>query len=122
MRRLLPPLAERLAPGGYHYETARVKHIDAVLAGGAARRAWTSCVILGAGYDSRPYRFADALRDVRVFEVDLPPMSAIKRRKIARLLSGPPEHVTYVEADLLDADLEERLTAARLRHPTPRRC
>ena len=30
-RWLLPSLAERLAPGGYHYETARVKHIDAVL-------------------------------------------------------------------------------------------
>ena len=67
-------------------------------------------VILGAGYDSRPYRFAEALRGVRVFEVDLPSMSAIKQRKIARLLSRPPEHVTYVEADFLDADLEERLT------------
>ena len=63
-------------------------------------------MILGAGYDSRPYRFAEALRDVRVFEVDLPWMSAIKQRKIARLLSSPPVHVTYVEADLLDADLE----------------
>ena len=108
-RWLLPSLAERLAPGGYHYETARVKHIDAVLEA-ALRGGLDQLVILGAGYDSRPYRFAEALRDVRVFEVDLPWMSAIKQRKIARLLSSPPEHVTYVEADLLDADLEQRLT------------
>ena len=37
-RWLLPSLAERLAPGGYHYETARVKHVDAVLAAELARR------------------------------------------------------------------------------------
>jgi methyltransferase (TIGR00027 family) len=109
VRRLLPLLAERLAPGGYHYETARVKHIDAVLAA-ELRNGLDQLVILGAGYDSRPYRFAQALRDVRVFEVDLAPMSATKRRKLARLLPSPPTHVTYVEADLLDDDLEERLT------------
>jgi methyltransferase (TIGR00027 family) len=109
VRRLLPPLAERLAPGAYHYETARVKHIDAVLQA-ELRKGLQQLVILGAGYDSRPYRFAEALRDVRAFEVDLAPMSAVKRRKMARLLSSPPEHVTYVGADLLDADLEERLT------------
>ena len=48
-------------------------------------------------------------------------MSAIKQRKIARLLSSPPEHVTFVEADLLDADLEERLIRTRTTS-TQRRC
>ena len=109
VRRFLPRLAERLAPGGYHYETARVKHIDAALEA-ELRAGLDQLVILGAGYDSRPYRFAEALRGVRVFEVDLAPMSALKRRKVARLLPSPPSHVTYVEADLLDADLEQRLT------------
>jgi methyltransferase (TIGR00027 family) len=109
VRRLLPRLAERLAPGGYHYETARVKHVDAIL-NAELRNGLEQLLILGAGYDSRPYRFAEALRDVRVFEVDLPRMSAVKRRKIARLLSSPPQNVTYVEADLLEADLERRLT------------
>src|SRR5262249_53525719 len=93
VRRLLPRLSQRLAPGAYHYETARVKHIDAVLEG-EVRTGVDQLVILGAGYDSRPYRFAEALRDVSVFEVDLAPMSAIKRRKMARLLSSPPSHVT----------------------------
>ena len=39
---------------------------------GGAQRGLDQLVILGAGYDSRPYRFAEALRDIRVFEVDLP--------------------------------------------------
>ncbi len=82
VRRLLPALADRLAPGGLHYETARVKHIDAILRS-ELKDGLEQLVILGAGYDTRPYRFADALRGVRVYEVDLPPISAVKRRKAA---------------------------------------
>jgi methyltransferase (TIGR00027 family) len=110
VRRALPALAERLAPGGLHYETARVKHIDAIL-----RRelgaGLDQLVILGAGYDSRPYRFAAALRGVRVYEIDLPPISAIKRRKVQRVLGAPPRYVTYVEADFRGDDLRSRLQA-----------
>jgi len=109
VRRLLPRLTERLARGAYHYETVRVKHIDAVLEAELSKGI-DQLVVLGAGYDSRPYRFAESLRNVRVFEVDLAPMSALKQRKMARLLSGPAGNVTYVDADLLDADLEGRLT------------
>jgi methyltransferase (TIGR00027 family) len=109
VRRLLPAIAERLAPGGYYYETARVKHIDAILEA-ELRAGLDQLVILGAGYDSRPYRFADALRDVRVFEVDVPSMSALKQAKVARLLPAALAHVTFVAADFLEADLEERLT------------
>jgi methyltransferase (TIGR00027 family) len=107
-RRLVPLLAERLAPGSYHYETARVKHMDAILEA-EQRHGLDQLVILGAGYDSRAHRFADVLRDVRVFEVDLPAMSAIKQRKVARLGAGAPGHVTYVGADLLGPDVEQSL-------------
>ena len=108
VRRLLPAIAERLAPGGYGYELARVKHVDTILEA-ELRDGLDQVAILGAGYDSRPYRFADALHGARVFEVDLPTMSAIKRHKVARLLPAPPEHVIYVGTDLRDADLDERL-------------
>jgi methyltransferase (TIGR00027 family) len=108
VRRLLPAIAERLAPGSYGYELVRVKHVDAILEA-ELRDGLDQIAILGAGYDSRSYRFADALQGVRVFEVDLPAMSAIKRDKVARLLLTTPEHVTYVGADFRDADLCERL-------------
>jgi methyltransferase (TIGR00027 family) len=108
VRQVVPALAERLAPGSYHYETARVKHMDGILEA-EQRAGLDQLVILGAGYDSRAYRFADALRDVRVFEVDLPAMSAIKQGKVARLYPATPRHVTYVAADLLGPDLEAAL-------------
>jgi methyltransferase (TIGR00027 family) len=107
-RRLVPRLAERILPGGYHYETARVKHIDALLRS-ELRGGLEQLVILGAGYDSRPYRFAHALRRVRVFEIDLPQISAIKRGKVIRLLGRTPGHVTFVPADFLRDDVHHLL-------------
>jgi methyltransferase (TIGR00027 family) len=103
-RRLVPALAERLLPGGYHYETARVRHIDAILRA-ELRQGLDQLVLLGAGYDTRPYRFADELRDVRVYEVDLPLISRTKRRKVARVLGRLPDHVTYIEADFCHDDV-----------------
>jgi methyltransferase (TIGR00027 family) len=111
LRRFLPVLAERIVPGGYGFEMARVKHIDAILRQELASGIG-QLVILGAGYDSRAYRFADALRGVRVFEVDHPLTAARKRRKVARLLGALPPHVSYVDVDFRDGDTAERLAAA----------
>lgn len=109
VRRLIPALAERLLPGGYHYETARVKHIDAILRA-ELREGLDQLVLLGAGYDSRPYRLANELRDVRIYELDLAPISHTKRRKAARVMGRPPEHVTYIEADFTRDDVHDLLT------------
>jgi O-methyltransferase involved in polyketide biosynthesis len=87
--RLLPALAERLLPGGYYYEAARVKHIDGILQT-ELEDGLDQLLILGAGYDSRPYRFADALERVRVYEVDLPSISVVKRRETTRIVVGQP--------------------------------
>lgn len=59
------------APGSYEYFIARTAFFDA-----AVRRALDEnvpqIVLLGAGYDSRAYRFADRIRDTRIFELDVP--------------------------------------------------
>jgi methyltransferase (TIGR00027 family) len=108
VRRFVAPLAERLVPGGYYYETARVKHIDRILRA-ELREGLDQLVLLGAGYDSRPYRFANELKDVRVYEVDLPSISYIKRRKVARLMGRPPENVSYIDADFIRDDVSALL-------------
>jgi methyltransferase (TIGR00027 family) len=108
VRRVEPTLAERLLPGGYHYETARVKHIDAVLDSELCQ-GLDQLVLLGAGYDTRPYRFAPSLRDTRVYEVDLPAISHLKRRKAARVLGRTPEHVHFIAADFTHYDVYARL-------------
>ena len=54
---------------------------------------------------------------MRVYEVDLPAISALKRRKTARILGRLPAHVDYVEADFLHDELPERLTSRGYRLP-----
>ena len=69
---------QKRVPGGYYFHIARTKHIDEMLEraiGGGIQQL----VILGAGYDSRPYRFARQLEGVRVFEVDQPATQARKK-------------------------------------------
>jgi methyltransferase (TIGR00027 family) len=110
LRRLTPRLVERIIPGGYLYEIGRTKHMDAVLleeVEGGVRQA----VILGAGFDTRPYRLAELLEGVAMFEVDHPLTAAVKRQRVERVLGWLPDHVTYVEVDFTRDDLAERLEA-----------
>lgn len=108
LRRLVPALAERLIPGGYYYELARLKHIDGIVRA-ELKHGLEQLLILGAGYDSRPYRFADALEGVRVYEVDLPPVLDLKRRKATRIARQLAARVRYIEADLSRDALADRL-------------
>jgi methyltransferase (TIGR00027 family) len=80
-------------------------HLDADLHDGVEQ-----VLILGAGYDSRAYRFAAALSGRPVHEVDLPPLS---RRK-ADIVSSHPEvfghtRIRRVEIDFRTQSLAERL-------------
>jgi methyltransferase (TIGR00027 family) len=101
-------LTERSVPGGYWYEIARVKHFDRVLLESVTAGV-AQVVILGAGLDSRAYRFADELAGVRVFEVDHPVTAERKLERVKTALGEVPAHVTYVKADLQREPLEERL-------------
>lgn len=101
-------LTERTVPGGYWYEIARVKHFDRLLLE-SARAGVAQVVILGAGLDSRAYRFADELAGIRVFEVDHPVTADRKLERVKAALGEVPPHVTYVRADLEREALEQRL-------------
>ena len=59
----------------------RTRHIDDVLAG-ALKSGTRQAVILGAGLDSRAYRFGE-LRNARLFELDLRPTQEYKRGESA---------------------------------------
>src|SRR5215211_6873370 len=76
-------VARRLGPTGTTYVPLRHRFIDehlvAALDAGVAQ-----VVLLGAGYDTRPYRFADQLHGRPVFEVDLGPISRAKAATIAK--------------------------------------
>src|SRR5262245_45229158 len=72
-------------------------------------------VILGAGFDSRAYRFADLLHDVRVFEVDHPDTQERKMRRVTEALGELPRHVTYLPVDFKTDSLRDALARAGYR-------
>jgi methyltransferase (TIGR00027 family) len=103
--------AERRALGGglSAFVLCRHRFIDeqlqAALSDGAEQ-----VLILGAGYDSRAYRFASALQGRPVHEVDLAPLS---RRKAAIVAARPDlfghTAIRRVEIDFRTQSLAERL-------------
>lgn len=66
-------------------------------------------VILGAGYDTRAYRYPVTDNQINVFEVDLPETQKVKIKKVKNFFGALPHHVTYCqinfETDRLDTVL-----------------
>lgn len=98
---------EALIPGLYMFIQARTHHIDRVVAD-ALDRGLDQLVILGAGLDSRAYRFRDRLHDVRVLEVDFPATARQKREQLARA-DVAADRVQFVEVDFTRETLATRL-------------
>ena len=69
-------------------------------------------VFLGAGYDSRAYRFSLLIRGTRVFELDIGPTQRRKRQCLEHAGIQVPEQVTLVPIDFTRDRLEDVLGAA----------
>jgi methyltransferase (TIGR00027 family) len=97
-------------PGVRTALAARTRLIDAALTAALGERP-EQVVILGAGFDSRPYRLP-ALRGAAVFEVDHPDTQAAKRRALERALGALPGNVRFVASDFDRRGLAAAMTAA----------
>lgn len=89
----------------------RTRHIDNVLEQ-SFKTGTRQLVILGAGLDSRAYRFDDVMQNARVFELDLPQTQRYKRDRVVDVLGRLPGHVAYVPIDFTKQDLGEVLRGA----------
>ena len=96
---------------GYFYTNARTRYTDVLLEKAAAAGA-EQVVVLGAGFDSRAYRFHNTYPKLRFFEVDLPAVIEAKKRTIARVLGGLPAHVHYAPIDFNTQSLSDVLPGA----------
>ena len=104
--------AERRGPGVMGFLAARCRYIDDYLQK-QPEQGIEQLVIIGAGFDSRAYRFpALAERGIRVFEVDHPATQRVKLDKLNKILDRPPEHVTFVPVDFDRQDLGSALLEA----------
>ncbi len=66
-------------------------------------------VILGAGFDSRAFRFPELRAGVSVFEVDHPATQRRKLERLKKVFGTLPSHVTFVPVDFERETLEQRL-------------
>jgi methyltransferase (TIGR00027 family) len=107
-RDLVERLIEQRFPGHHYYVIARTRYFDDLLEQRLAAGT-EQLVILGAGYDSRPYRFADRLAGAQVFEVDHPATSAAKRAKLGAFIGDIPANVAYVAVDFTKDKLADKL-------------
>jgi methyltransferase (TIGR00027 family) len=108
LRRLTPRILHRILPGGLWFELARTHYMDEVLLSEVAAGA-TQVVFLGAGLDSRAYRFETELAGTAIFEVDHPVTAALKRERLEATFGAVPDHVRYVHVDFNSQAIGERL-------------
>ncbi len=94
------------APGTTGFIVARARYIDdylqTCLDGGIDQ-----LVILGAGLDSRAYRFEQLREHVKVFEVDHPATQQEKCKRLRRIFDELPKYVTFVPIDFNEESLEK---------------
>ncbi len=111
-------MQNQLAPGAYEFMIARTAFFDRIFRQ-ALRDNLEQVVLLGAGYDSRPYRFNELIQATRIFELDAWPT---QQRKQACLKQGGisiSPQITFVTINFESDHLGEVLTAAGL-HPDER--
>jgi methyltransferase (TIGR00027 family) len=95
----------------YGYFTARTSYIDSVFVK-ACKENFEQIVFLGAGYDTRAYRFAELTNGIKIFELDI---RSTQQKKIADLKNAGismPGNLSLVEVNFKTDKLEDVLLNA----------
>lgn len=104
-------MKNRVTPGAYEFMIARTAFFDEVVQN-ALSNGVPQLVLLGAGYDSRPYRFAHLMSDAIVFELDALPTQLRKKEILECGGVRVPSTVRFVPIDFVTDDLESTLLSA----------
>lgn len=99
------------APGSYEYFIARTKFFDRVVRE-ALDENLAQIVFLGAGYDSRAYRFGGRIRDTRIFELDVPSTQQRKRAMLEQAGVRVPAGLEFVPVNFTRDALDDVLAKA----------
>jgi methyltransferase (TIGR00027 family) len=101
-------VVERVVPGLAGDVIGRVRYIDDCLKA-CIKEGLEQLVILGAGYDSRAYRFNELKNGIKIFELDHPATQKVKVDKVKKILGSLPPHVVYIPIDFNKDNLEDKL-------------
>lgn len=106
-----PAFSRHIIPGMYEFLIARTAFFDALFER-ALREGTPQAVFLGAGYDTRPYRFKDLIEESRIFELDARPTQQRKLEILkANGISIPPE-LAFVPINFNTENFMENLAEA----------
>ncbi len=97
-QRLLRWIVHLNSPGAYCFVITRTRHFDETLLS-EIHSGIEQVVLLGAGYDSRPFRFQEELRQINIFEVDHPGTQMRKKRILEGIGKGSPVNLRYIPID-----------------------
>jgi methyltransferase (TIGR00027 family) len=98
-------------PGLNEYMIARTAYFDGLFVD-ALKDKTPQIVLLGAGYDSRAYRFAQLNHDTKIFELDIPPTQARKMGCLRKAHIDIPSQVTFVPINFDRESLPDALGKA----------
>lgn len=104
-------MKNKITPGAYEFMIARTAFFDDVVEH-ALRENLPQIVFLGAGYDTRPYRFKDLIQDTRIFELDTQPTQQLKQELLHQARIPIPEQLAFVPINFNTDNLEDVLFKA----------
>lgn len=107
MRKYIVKQTDATMNGIYGAQVCRARYDDDVVRA-AAEKGIDQVVILGAGYDTRPYRLS-GMEHVKFFEVDLPAVQEGKKKKLRKYLRRLPDNVVFLPIDFSSQTLDSVL-------------
>jgi methyltransferase (TIGR00027 family) len=95
----------------YGYFISRTAFFDSIFES-ALKENIPQIVFLGAGYDTRSYRFADKIKETKIFELDIRPTQQYKIEKLKNTGVKISDAVSFVEINFKTDKLEDVLSKA----------
>jgi methyltransferase (TIGR00027 family) len=102
-------IKKAIPKGMYEYVISRTKYFDGIFSKSVIEGI-RQVVFLGAGFDSRPYRFSSLLNQTKIFEVDTEATQEYKKTLLLNKMDALP-NIEYVSANFEEADLFNTLKA-----------
>ena len=98
-----------IAPSGiYEYVIARTKYIDEVFQQ-AIDKGFNQILIFGAGFDTRAIRFQSGLKNMKVFELDVPVTQRAKIQQYGNRNILVPSNIVFISIDFDRESLRQKL-------------
>jgi len=103
--------SNKLTPGMYEYVLARTAFFDNVFID-ALNKNIPQIVLLGAGYDTRAYRFARLNNTTKIIDLDIATTQNRKKKCLKKAQIDIPKHVTLVPINFNKESLKNVLEKA----------